>query len=209
MLLNKDVVIRTIGSEAVLVPYSEEHVSQYHKWMQSEELLQLTASDPLTLSEEQENMHSWRNDERKMTFIILDASMATNYMAGDVNLYILEDDEDGMLTAEIEVMIAEPCCRRKGLAKSALHMMMAYAEQNLGIQVFVAKILEHNLPSIALFTNVMHFKEERRVAAFGEVHYRLEVDGELNEQLDNVRKSWYMGSFTNSSYSQKSNANDE
>ena len=46
-------------------------------------------------------------------------------MAGDVNLFLNDPDND-LSIAEIEVMIAEPACRRRGLGKEAIIMMMCY-----------------------------------------------------------------------------------
>jgi RimJ/RimL family protein N-acetyltransferase len=45
-------------------------------------------------------------------------------MAGDVNLFF-NDDEDAT-NCEIEIMIAEAKYRRKGFAREALQLMMAY-----------------------------------------------------------------------------------
>ena len=50
-------------------------------------------------------------------------------MAGDVNLF-LNDPEDRH-SAEIEVMIAEPLSRGKGLAYEALVLLMLYAVTHL------------------------------------------------------------------------------
>lgn len=194
MKLNEDTVLSVPHSPIVLVPYKAVHVKQYHEWMQSPVLQELTASEPLTLEEEYENMTSWRTDEEKLTFIILDSSISPNFMTGDVNIYFLHE-EDSKRVAEVEVMIAEERSRRKGLATLALRMIMAYVMEHLKIDSFVAKILEGNLPSIALFTKTLKFKEERRVKAFGEVHYRLEVDEEVTKDLETVRKSWNVSSF--------------
>lgn len=57
-----DAVIR--GDKVVLVPYREEHVEKYHQWMSDPRLLQLTASEPLTLEEEYEMQNLQRNGER-------------------------------------------------------------------------------------------------------------------------------------------------
>lgn len=48
-----------------------EHLTNYHKWMQDPSLLDATASEPLTMEEEVDMQISWRDDERKCTFIIL------------------------------------------------------------------------------------------------------------------------------------------
>ena len=72
MKINEKTVI--YGSRVILVPYEKEHVEKYHGWMQSEEILQTTASEPLTLENEYKMQESWREDEDKLTFIILLAS---------------------------------------------------------------------------------------------------------------------------------------
>lgn len=70
-------------------------------------------------------------------------------MVGDVNLFFHSPDEPEV--PEIEVMIAEKSSRRKGLAQEAVLCMMEYAVRALNTPKFVAKILDHNLPSIRLF----------------------------------------------------------
>lgn len=50
MRLNENVSI--IAEKFTLVPYKEKHVEKYHKWMKNPEMLELTASEPLTLQEE-------------------------------------------------------------------------------------------------------------------------------------------------------------
>lgn len=202
MKLNEDIVLSLPNTPLLLVPYAHNHVPCYHAWMQSTELLELTASEPLSLSEEQENMQSWRNDPTKITFVILDSSFNPPIMAGDVNLYLLpdedEDEEQGL--AEIEVMIAEQNSRRKGLAKNALWLMMAFVTLHLPVRTFVAKILNHNLPSISLFTKQMPFSEHRRIDAFKEIHYRLHVSTDINSALKQVRDKWIVQSFSKSPF---------
>jgi len=70
MRLNENDVI--IGTKVALVPYKKHHVSKYNLWMQKKELQELTASKPLTLEEEYEMQASWQEDDKKLTFIILD-----------------------------------------------------------------------------------------------------------------------------------------
>lgn len=57
-----DAIIR--GDKVVLVPYREEHVEKYHQWMSDPRLLQLTASEPLTLAEEYEMQNIFREMAR-------------------------------------------------------------------------------------------------------------------------------------------------
>ncbi|XP_078230717.1 alpha/beta-tubulin-N-acetyltransferase 9 isoform X24 [Callithrix jacchus] len=104
----------------------------YHEWMKSEELQRLTASEPLSLEQEYAMQRSWREDADKCTFIVLDAekwqaqpgTTEESCMVGDVNLF-LTDLEDPTL-GEIEVMIAEPSFRGKGLGTEAVLMMLSY-----------------------------------------------------------------------------------
>ncbi|XP_062362506.1 alpha/beta-tubulin-N-acetyltransferase 9 isoform X2 [Cinclus cinclus] len=107
MKINQDTVLR--GKKVTLVPYTAAHVPRYHEWMQSEELQRLTASEPLSLEQEYEMQHSWRDDADKCTFIVLDSGRwpgqaEENSMVGDVNLF-LTNTEDPTL-GEIEIMIA-------------------------------------------------------------------------------------------------------
>eukprot|EP01025_Chloroclados_australasicus_P063893 TRINITY_DN8469_c0_g1_i2.p2 TRINITY_DN8469_c0_g1~~TRINITY_DN8469_c0_g1_i2.p2 ORF type:complete len:167 (+),score=20.22 TRINITY_DN8469_c0_g1_i2:209-709(+) len=118
---------------------------------------------------------SWREDDNKCTFIVLDRSLPDDAhgwaMAGDVNIFWLEQEGDHV--AEIEVMIAEEASRRKGLAKEALQLMMAYAVSHLRAQSFVAKVKETNEPSKSLFQK-LGFVSEKRVRCFNEEHFRLD-----------------------------------
>ena len=62
---------RVRGERVVLVPYREAHVPRYHRWMESEELRQLTGSERLSLEQEREMQQAWREDKDKCTFIVL------------------------------------------------------------------------------------------------------------------------------------------
>lgn len=122
-------------------------------------------------------------------------------MAGDVNIYFRESDldegEPPFSVGEIEVMVAEPASRRKGIATEALLLMMRYGTPHPGrspcrkptharglapawttlrCSRFVAKILASNTASLALFAR-LGFRELRRVAAFDEVHMGFTMDG--------------------------------
>lgn len=170
MRLNEDALVRLKGSACVLLPYLASHVPRYHSWMEDEELRRLTCSERLSLEEEYANQVSWRDDEHKLTFIIHDAERMC--ICGDVNLYLSREEDE--VSGEIEVMVADPASRRRGLAADALKMMMAYAHKHLGCAAFVAKILSDNAASISLFRK-LHFVHVRDLAVFSESHFQLEV----------------------------------
>jgi len=153
----------------ILVPYQRKFVSKYHEWMQDPQLLLMTASEPLTLTEEYDMQVTWREDADKCTFIVLSNSSyianrncdlctgddaapvidEISLMVGDVNLFL--NDRDDRTVAEIDVMIAEASCQRQGLGEEAVSLMMGYGADRLGVRLFVAKIHETNAASINLF----------------------------------------------------------
>ena len=144
---------------------------------------------------------SWRDDEKKCTFIILDGeryreSMGKGLdmeqwnvaleesMVGDVNVFFNDPDDDPT-AVEIEVMVAEMSYRKRGIGKEAVVLMMRYCINQLSTKRFRAQILEDNLASIALFRN-LKYRETKRIPVFHEVVYELscEIDDEawLNVQ---------------------------
>ncbi|XP_025095137.1 N-acetyltransferase 9-like protein isoform X2 [Pomacea canaliculata] len=174
-----------VGHKVILVPYESYHVPKYHQWMASEELQKLTASQPLTLQEEYNMQKSWRDDEDKCTFIILQKSIhdqnvakysekenrEIDAMIGDVNLFFTENKHE---VAEIEIMIAESSARGQGCGREALCSMLRYGVEVLGVTKFVAKIGEDNKPSISLFSQ-LGFTETSRSEVFVEVTMELQV----------------------------------
>lgn len=181
--MKKNRCIYIFGEKVVLIPYKEEHVPKYHQWMQSTELQELTASEPLTLAEEYIMQQTWQEDEDKCTFIVLDAAKyrETNdeiaSMVGDVNLFF--NDFDDLYKSEAEVMIAEPDSRGKGLGKEALLFMLRYGVEDLDVKTFYAKISLKNDTSLHLFTK----------AGFAKVS-ESEVFDEVALEL-HVAESWY------------------
>lgn len=91
-------------------------------------------------------------------------------MAGDVNFFL--NDLDDPRAAEVEVMVAEPASRRKGIAREALGMFLAWGRAELGLTRFVAKIGLGNAPSRALFESI-GFSVKEVCEAFEEVHMEL------------------------------------
>lgn len=122
-----------VGTKVVLVPYRNEHVLNYHEWMQRSELLEATASEPLTLEEEYKMQQAWRDDKDKCTFIVLQKNKCVGVpscgapfedslqspcvlpidfiqqnlsaMIGDVNLFLSLEEFDDL---EVEQKHAKP-----------------------------------------------------------------------------------------------------
>lgn len=180
--------IKIIGSKIILVSYKKEHVPKYNEWMKNEELLRLTASDPLTLQEEYVMQQTWLNDDNKCTFIILSKdSFESSHdevesMVGDVNLFISVND-DKCKEAEIEIMIAEKNMRGRGLGQEAIVAIMYYAYKNIGVQKFVAKISSQNRNSISLFIKLGYIQTSMP-NIFDEITMEFGNDDEQWEQLE-------------------------
>jgi len=174
---------RIVGSKVVLVPYREAHVDKYHKWMKSQELQELTGSEPLTLEEEKEMQKTWREDKDKCTFIVLNKESLHNSgdeicsMVGDTNLFLSGDG-----CAEAEIMIAEVEARGKKMGWEAMLLMLRYGVEVLEITMYEAKIKMENMASITMFKK-LGFKEESRSDVFQEVTFSLEVTSEVEEML--------------------------
>lgn len=185
MKLNEHTCI--FGDKAVLVPYKKKHVPRYHKWMEDANLQQLTASEPLSLEEEYAMQLSWLNDENKCTFIVLCRQLYEETecdevasMVGDVNLFL--NDVDNHHHAEIEVMIAEPSSRGRGLGLEATLAMMYYGVAFLGIRHFIAKIGYQNTRSLELFKK-LGFVEKSRSDVFKEATLHVDVSEQFSSWL--------------------------
>ncbi|KAL4648113.1 N-acetyltransferase 9 [Arapaima gigas] len=185
MKMNEDTLLE--GKRVVLVPYSAEHVPRYHEWMTSPDLQKLTASEPLTLEDEYSMQSSWREDSDKCTFIVLDKQrwedplmQEQECMVGDVNIFLTDPSDPSL--AELEIMIAEPSYRGKGLGKEVTHMMMCYGVDRLGVRKFEAKVGLDNKVSIAMFKK-FNFHELSVSDIFQEVTLELTVDETLRKQL--------------------------
>lgn len=182
MRRNADLVLE--GARCALVPYRPEHVARYHEWMEDAALREATASERLSREEEEAMQREWAADEKKCTFIMLDRGRPDTPgtgahgggMAGDVNFFL--NDRDDPSAAEVEVMVAEPASRRKGLAREALGMFLAWGRAELGLTRFVAKIGLGNAPSRALFESI-GFSIKEVCEAFEEVHMELDCKGAL------------------------------
>ncbi|KAL8145581.1 GCN5-related N-acetyltransferase 9 [Apium graveolens] len=179
--------------KVILVPYMKQHVPKYHKWMQDPTLLSATGSEPLTLVQEYEMHQSWTHDPSKHTFIILDKDLILTpfthgqpyieAMVGDVNIY-MNDLEDSHI-AEIEIMIAEPKSRGKGLGKKSVMMMMVFAVEKFCIQSFRVKIGESNEASLSLFRK-LGFVYASYSKIFQEVTLELQITKLKMEELQQL-----------------------
>ncbi|KAM6896972.1 alpha/beta-tubulin-N-acetyltransferase 9 [Xenentodon cancila] len=185
MRINENTLLE--GQNVLLVPYNSEHVPRYHEWMKSAELQQLTASEPLTLQQEYDMQRSWREDDDKCTFIILDKQRwadpsveVEQCMVGDVNIFLTDPTEPSL--AELEVMIAEQSYRGRGIGKEVTRMMMCYGLNKLGIKRFQAKIGLDNQVSVSMFKK-LHFKEVSVSDVFREVTLELSVNEAVRLKL--------------------------
>uniref|UniRef100_A0A182PQL4 N-acetyltransferase domain-containing protein n=1 Tax=Anopheles epiroticus TaxID=199890 RepID=A0A182PQL4_9DIPT len=190
--------LQIIGSNVILVPYESKHVEKYHRWMKSEELQELTASEPLTLEEEYQMQASWRNDEDKCTFLILDRQRydgtkdEIDALIGDTNIFIqsqAEDDSEDRLTGEIEIMIAEPTARGKRFGWEATLLMLLFGVERLHLQHFIAITKDTNAKAMRMFER-MKFRETKRTPIFQEVSFERPVEEEWISWLRNETGSY-------------------
>uniref|UniRef100_A0A6E8VTI0 N-acetyltransferase domain-containing protein n=1 Tax=Anopheles coluzzii TaxID=1518534 RepID=A0A6E8VTI0_ANOCL len=185
MKLNEHLQI--IGTNVILVPYESKHVEKYHQWMKSEELQELTASEPLTLEEEYQMQASWRNDEDKCTFLILDRQRYEDTkdeigaLIGDTNIFIQshheaedEQPQTDRLAGEIEIMIAEPAARGKRYGWEATLLMLLFGVERLQLQHYLAITKDTNAKAMRMFER-MQFRETKRTAIFHEVSFERPV----------------------------------
>ncbi|KAK0420884.1 hypothetical protein QR680_014946 [Steinernema hermaphroditum] len=185
MYINKDTVL--VGKRVILVPYEEKHVDKYHKWMESEELRELTASERLSREEEFEMQRSWREDEDKCTFIVLSregyekANDEIGSMIGDVNIFVNSFGDQPI--AEVELMIAEEAFRGQGLGSEIVSMMMQYAMNQLKLSHFEVKISDDNAKSSKLFQR-LGFEESSYSEVFRERTFKF--DNSKSEDLKNL-----------------------
>lgn len=147
------------GERVAFVPYLARHVACYAAWMADPELRAATASELLSLEEEVENQASWMADETKATFLLVDLRakggeiLSDDALCGDINLFLSTTDE-GEKQGELNLMVALAQSRRRGIAREAVSLMMAWASDALGVKRFVAKIGVNNAASLSLFDSL-------------------------------------------------------
>ena len=84
-----------------------------------------------------------------------------------------------LTSAEVCVMIAEPSCRRRGLAQAAVELAMWYGRSKRGLTHFTAKISESNEPSLKLFEEKLGFKRASFADCFKEHTLERTLDGPI------------------------------
>jgi DNA polymerase delta subunit 2 len=129
---------------------------------------------------------SWRKDADKLTFIVcrlgekveqttaVEAGLddSPHAMIGDVNLFLSLDEDQALVTGELELMIAERGQQRKGSGRAALLSFLMYVLQHEAAIIrqywkghdgqhspsrfayFSAKIGKENSGSLALFESL-------------------------------------------------------
>jgi RimJ/RimL family protein N-acetyltransferase len=164
----------------------------YHKWLQSEEMLELTASEPLSIEEEYDMQKKWETENDKSIFLIMAKDFDKNIddvakggIIGDVNLFYQADDEDGDV-AEIDIMIAEKECQRKGYGLEAVALMLKYGIEYHKVNVFKSIISVDNIPSKSLFKNKFNFKTHSISEVFKEETLLKKVDEEFIKKLNDI-----------------------
>jgi hypothetical protein len=93
---------RVCGSHVQLVPYRRLHVSKYHDWMKDPHILEMTASEPLSLQEELDMQLSWKNDPDKLTFIIYALRDGGDETNGEVQSIKNKESIDGAVNGDCE-----------------------------------------------------------------------------------------------------------
>ncbi|BGP28945.1 hypothetical protein JCM10296v2_000681 [Rhodotorula toruloides] len=181
-----------VNDRIVLRPYRRWHVPRYHEWMASDEMRDATASERLTMEQEE--------DMQKSTFIIhlrspaapsptlnpagfLSAHSDSSTMLGDVNLFLHASSPPSSPSssssspppsqrAELEIMFPPSALYkpRTGLASLALRTFLSYSSRALSLppSAFFARIGFDNEASLGLFKS-LGFREGKRVEVFREV----------------------------------------
>ena len=126
------------------------------EWMKDPFILEMTASEPLSLEEEIDMQQSWALDPKKATFIVARSNRTATsspegaeVLLGDVNLFF--NDYDDPRAAEVDIMIAREDARCQGVGTEAVLLMLHYALKRLDVSRFYCKINERNMPSLHLF----------------------------------------------------------
>lgn len=164
---------RVDGPVVSLVPFLPSHVPLYHVWMSNPSNLELTGSEPVSLEEQEKVRLDWIHQSDRHIFIIERAGA----IVGDIGVVLMEEEEeeqDPVVTVEIDVMVGEESARRGGIATAAVGMMERWAAERMAAKRIVAKIKDHNTPSLSLFRK-LGYSHEKPLPIFNEIHLTKEL----------------------------------
>ena len=91
-------------------------------------------------------------------------------MIGDINIFI-NDEREG----EINIMIAEPSYRNRGIAKEVITYIIRFSQIVAKLSKLIAKIHQSNVHSQKLFLD-KGFSEFSRIPEFEEIHYQYNLE---------------------------------
>ena len=95
-------------------------------------------------------------------------------MVGDVNISLGEASDSDDIQAEVNIMIAEPIARRRGLSTHVIHFLIGKLK-SLGIaKRILATINEYNSESISFFKK-LGFAEKKKMACFQQIQFAFEL----------------------------------
>ncbi|RSL85390.1 hypothetical protein CEP51_003337 [Fusarium floridanum] len=192
--------------------------------MQDPDIQEATASEPMTLAEEYENQQSWRTSSDKLTFIVCapleeatsvikaGTADADELMRGDINFFLhtyeANEEEEAIaqeqnwLTGEVDVMIASPSHRGRGIGRAAVQALLTYLRRHMSemlaeygggeLKGLMVKIKESNKGSRALFDK-MGFVQRGGVNYFGEVVMVKGWDDGVEEEKEEYEELGYEG----------------
>jgi RimJ/RimL family protein N-acetyltransferase len=172
----------------------EEEYEMQRSWRNDGDKLTFIACLPITNSE-------GRNEKGNGNVVQVGIDDADEKMIGDVNLFLSEDDEDDedenddekheeakKVIGELEIMVASPSARGKGLGKATLLIFLWYITTNIfsiiseytttkntTLKYLRVKISASNEISIKLFERVGFTKTSPTPNYFGEVELRLSI----------------------------------
>jgi RimJ/RimL family protein N-acetyltransferase len=168
-------------------PFGLEYVDVYTQWMQIPDLRQLTCTpDDAMNNYDQVNdtqQELW-NDSSCLVMIMEVVTDRSTTPIGDVSVFMHEWMGDGN-QAEIDVMIANPEFRGKGIAQDAVLAVLQYTlAVRSNLTTVVAKINSSNVFSIKLFQDKLGFALKADNEAFDQKEYEQRAES-LKAQFSN------------------------
>lgn len=169
-----------------LIPFSEDHVDIYHKWLLDPEICYLTGSEPMTVeqirasqlsflsnnnnngndnSNDSNNDNDNSNDNKSF-----DSKRIIEYDGipiGDIQIFPQSQDEIG----EISLMIVDEKFRGHGIGNQVLKLYLDEFKNRY--KTIVAKVKYCNIPAIKLFKKNGFMQENSIPNIFEEIELKL------------------------------------